>query len=59
MTQILLGDNEGIESALHRFKRQVSRAGILADFKKRRFFETPQEKGKRKAVTARRNQRFN
>ncbi|MDJ0555423.1 MAG: 30S ribosomal protein S21 [Microcoleaceae cyanobacterium MO_207.B10] len=58
MTQVLLSDNEGIESALRRFKRQVSKAGILADFKKRRFFETPQEKRKQKAVTARRKKRL-
>ncbi len=44
MTQVLLSENEGIESAIRRFKRQVSRAGILADVKKRRYFETPQEK---------------
>lgn len=33
MTQVVLGENEGIESALRRFKRQVSKAGILADVK--------------------------
>ena len=29
MTQVILGENEGIESALRRFKRQVSQAGIF------------------------------
>jgi small subunit ribosomal protein S21 len=58
MTQVLLGENEGIDSALRRFKRQVSKAGILADVKKNRHFETPQEKRKRKAVAARRKKRF-
>ena len=58
MTQVLLGENEGIESALRRFKRQVSRAGILTDVKKRRYFETPQEKRKRKAVAARPKKQF-
>jgi len=33
MTQVSLGEDEGIESALRRFKRQVSRAGIFADMK--------------------------
>ncbi|WP_267384293.1 30S ribosomal protein S21 [Cyanobacterium sp. uoEpiScrs1] len=50
MTQIILGEHEGIESALRRFKRQVSRAGIFADIKKHRHFETPIEKRKRKAI---------
>jgi small subunit ribosomal protein S21 len=58
MTQVVLGENEGIDSALRRFKRQVSKAGILADVKKNRHFETPQEKRKRKAVAARRKKRF-
>jgi len=31
MTQVVMGENEGIDSALRRFKRQVSKAGILAD----------------------------
>ncbi len=58
MTQVLVGESEGIESALRRFKRQVSRAGILADVKCRRHFETPQEKRKRKASAARRKRRY-
>lgn len=58
MTQVLLDENEPLESALRRFKRQVSKAGILADVKKRRFFETPYDKRKRKAEEARRKQRF-
>lgn len=50
MTQVILGENEGIESALRRFKRQVSQAGIFPDMKKHRHFETPIEKKKRKAM---------
>lgn len=50
MTQVILGENEGIESALRRFKRQVSQAGIFPDIKKHRHFETPPQKRKRKAV---------
>ncbi|AFY78126.1 MAG: 30S ribosomal protein S21 [Hydrococcus sp. C42_A2020_068] len=50
MTQVVLGENEGIESALRRFKRQVSKAGIFQDMRKKRHFETPIEKEKRKAL---------
>lgn len=57
MTQVVLRDNEGIDSALRRFKRQVSQAGIFQDMRKKRHFETPLEKEKRKA-TARQKQRF-
>ncbi|MEH2158224.1 30S ribosomal protein S21 [Nostoc sp.] len=58
MTQVVLGENEGIDSALRRFKRQVSKAGILIDVKYHRHFETPIEKRKPKAVAARRTRRF-
>lgn len=44
MTQVVVGENEGIESALRRFKRQVSKAGIFPDIKRQRHFETPIEK---------------
>jgi small subunit ribosomal protein S21 len=50
MTQVILGENEGIESALRRFKRQVSKAGIFPDMRKHRHFETPLEKRKRKLI---------
>ncbi|MCG6135928.1 MULTISPECIES: 30S ribosomal protein S21 [Nostocaceae] len=50
MTQIIVGENEAIESALRRFKREVSKAGIFPDMRKHRHFETPLEKRKRKEV---------
>ncbi|GAB4378983.1 MAG: hypothetical protein Kow00121_32020 [Elainellaceae cyanobacterium] len=56
MAQVILGESEGIESGLRRFKRKVSQAGIFPDMRKNRHFETPLEKQKRKAV-ARRKQR--
>ncbi|MEM1369911.1 MAG: 30S ribosomal protein S21 [Cyanobacteria bacterium P01_H01_bin.15] len=57
MAQVVLGENEAIESALKRFKRKVSRAGIFPDMKKNRFFETPQEKLKRKELARSRQRR--
>lgn len=54
MTQVVLGENETVESALRRFKRQVARAGIYADMKRQRFFETPKQKRERKAAARRR-----
>lgn len=56
MTQIILGEDEGIESALRRFKRKVSKAGIFPDMRKNRHFETPIQKQKRKEI-ARHKQR--
>ncbi|KYC43464.1 30S ribosomal protein S21 [Scytonema hofmannii PCC 7110] len=58
MTQIILGENEGIESALRRFKREVSKAGIFSDVKKHRHFETPLQKHKRKTIARHKQQRY-
>jgi small subunit ribosomal protein S21 len=58
MAQVILGENEGIESALRRFKRQVSKADIFSDIKKNRHFETPLQKAKRKALARRKKRRF-
>jgi small subunit ribosomal protein S21 len=58
MTQISVGENEGIESALRRFKREVSKAGIFNDIKKHRHFETPLQKHKRKAKEVAKSNRY-
>lgn len=58
MAQIIVGESEGIESALRRFKRTVSKAGIFPDMRKHRHFETPLEKKKRKAIAKRRKRRM-
>jgi small subunit ribosomal protein S21 len=59
MAQVILGENEGIESALRRFKRQVAKAGIFQDMRKKRHFETPLEKAKRKEIAKHRQRRQN
>ncbi len=56
MTQVIPGENEHIESVLRRFKREVLNAGLFSDIKKKRFFETPIQKRKRKEI-ARHRQR--
>ena len=55
MTQVIIGQSENLESALRRFKKQVAKAGIYQDIKKHQFFETPQEKEKRKEVVRRKS----
>ena len=57
MTQVILGENESIESGLRRFKRKVSQAEIFPDMRKNRHFETPLEKRKRKAIAKRKRRR--
>ncbi|KAK1572038.1 hypothetical protein Q3G72_026643 [Acer saccharum] len=49
---IKVGDEEPEEIILNRFRRSVLRAGILQESKRRRFFESNQDKRKRKARAA-------
>ena len=58
MTQVVLGENKGIDSALRRFKQEVSKAVIFPDIRTQRHFKTLIEKEKRKAII-RHKQRHN
>ncbi|XP_038894121.1 30S ribosomal protein S21, chloroplastic-like [Benincasa hispida] len=49
---ITVGENESEDQLVNRFRRQVLRAGILQECKRRRFFENSQAKRKRKAREA-------
>ena len=53
MSEIHVGENETLDSALKRFKRKCSREGIIAESKKREHYEKPSVKKKKKAEAAR------
>ena len=38
---VAVEDNENLEKALKRFKRQVEKEGIIREWKKREFYEKP------------------
>lgn len=57
MAGIKVGENESIDSALKRFKRETSKAGIMAEIKKRRHYEKPSVRKKRKSEAARKKRR--
>jgi small subunit ribosomal protein S21 len=52
MTGVKIRDNESIESAIRRFKKQCEKAGILAELRKREHYEKPSVKRKKKALAA-------
>lgn len=54
MSQIKLGENETLESALRRFKRSCAKSGVLSEVRKREHFEKPSVKRKKKSEAARR-----
>ena len=47
-------EGETIESALKRFRRQCQRDGVLAEIKKREYYEKPSVRRKKKMLAARR-----
>lgn len=53
MSEIRIRENESLESALRRFKRQCARAGVIAEVRKREHYEKPSVKRKKKAEAAR------
>ena len=53
MSEIKVGKNETLESALRRFKRSCQKAGVLSEVRKREHYEKPSVKRKKKAEAAR------
>lgn len=53
MSEIKVGANETLESALRRFKKSCARSGILADVRKNEHYEKPSVKRKKKSEAAR------
>lgn len=54
MSEIKVGENESLDNALRRFKRQCARSGILSEARKREHYEKPSVKRKKKSEAARR-----
>ena len=58
MPEVRVRENEPFDVALRRFKRSCEKAGILAEVRRREFFEKPTWARKRKAAAAvKRNQK--
>ncbi|SDZ19828.1 small subunit ribosomal protein S21 [Proteiniborus ethanoligenes] len=54
MSEIKIGENESLDNALKRFKRQCARSGVLAEVRKREHYEKPSVRRKKKSEAARR-----
>ena len=57
MPKVVLKENEVLDDALRRFKRQVSRNGTLAEARKREFYLKPVVRRKLKSEAARKARR--
>jgi small subunit ribosomal protein S21 len=52
MPNVKIRENEPFEYALRRFKRSCEKAGVLAETRRREFYEKPTQERKRKAAAA-------
>jgi small subunit ribosomal protein S21 len=53
MAEIKIKENESLDSALRRFKRQCARSGVLTELRKREHYEKPSVERKKKSEAAR------
>ncbi|NLU37175.1 MAG: 30S ribosomal protein S21 [Clostridiales bacterium] len=58
MSEVRVRENESFESALRRFKRQCSKAGVLAEVRKREHYVKPSVKRKKKSEAARKRRHY-
>lgn len=50
---VILDESDNFDIALRRFKKQVEKAGVLSELKKRQHFEKPSVMRKKKKAAAR------
>ena len=53
MSNVIVKDNETLDSALLRFKRNCAKAGIQQEIRKREHYEKPSVRRKKKSEAAR------
>lgn len=53
MSEIKVGENESLDNALKRFKRQCARSGVMGEARKREHYEKPSVRRKKKSEEAR------
>ena len=53
MPSVRVRENESLENALKKFKKQCDKEGILSDVRKKEHYDKPSVKKKKKAIEAR------
>jgi small subunit ribosomal protein S21 len=57
MVETRVRKNESLDNALRRFKRSISKDGVLSEARKRERYDKPSVKRKKKAEAAARNKK--
>jgi len=53
VSEVRVGKNESLDSALRRFKRTCQKSGVMAEIRKHEHYEKPSVKRKKKSEAAR------
>ena len=53
MSEVKVGKNESLDSALRRFKRTCQRSGVMSEIRKHEHYEKPSVRRKKKSEAAR------
>lgn len=54
MSEVRIGKNESLDSALRRFRRECQRSGLFSEVRKHERYEKPSVRRKKKSEVARR-----
>lgn len=57
MSEVTVGKNETLDSALKRFKRNCQKSGVLSEWRKREHYVKPSVKRKEKEAARRKKKR--
>ena len=57
MSEIHVREGESLENALKRFKRSCAKPGVLAEARKREFYDSPSVKRRKQSEAARKNRK--
>ena len=57
MSEIHVREGEPLENALKRFKRSCAKSGVLAEVRKREYYDSPSVKRRKKSEAARKNRK--
>lgn len=55
--EVTLNETDRLEAVLRKFRREITKAGVFQDMKKKRFYESPAVQRRRKSKAARRRKR--
>ena len=55
VSEVYVKENESLDNALKRFKRSCQKSGVLADLRKKEYYQSPSVKRRKKSEAARKN----